>query len=154
MCQLASDLNSDCHDRSQTTDLNNSPTCYHSTTALTAFCCLQFRMYLAAEQCARWAWRAHGGRGDIKCENCSVKSFFRKKQRINAKSEPSKCSGLAISRRRKIYAMIGVELRTSGRFSSNLEDGSVKTHLHTSPIVVKIPNGPHERTWTKQPNII
>ena len=25
-----------------------------------------------------------------------------------------------------------------GRFSSNLEDGSVKTHLHTSPIVVKI----------------
>ena len=24
-----------------------------------------------------------------------------------------------------------------GRFSSNLEDGSVKTHLHTSPIVVK-----------------
>ena len=36
-----------------------------------------------------------------------------------------------------MYAMIGVELRT-GRFSSNLEDGSVKTHLHTSPIVVKI----------------
>ena len=34
--------------------------------------------------------------------------------------------------------MIGVELRTSGRLSSNLEDGSVKTHLHTSPIVVKI----------------
>ena len=34
-----------------------------------------------------------------------------KKQRINAKSEPSKCSGLAISRRRQIYARIGVELR-------------------------------------------
>ena len=37
-----------------------------------------------------------------------------KKQRINAKSEPSICSGLAISRRRQIYAMIGVELRTLG----------------------------------------
>ena len=32
--------------------------------------------------------------------------------------------------------MIGVELRTQGRFSSNLEDGSA--HLHTSRIVVKI----------------
>ena len=31
-----------------------------------------------------------------------------------------------------------MELRTRGRFSSNLEDGSVKTHLHTSPIVVKM----------------
>ena len=37
MCQLAWDLNSDRYDRSQTTDLNNSPTRYHSTTALTAF---------------------------------------------------------------------------------------------------------------------
>ena len=37
-----------------------------------------------------------------------------KKQRINAKREPSKCSGLAISRRRQIYAMIGVEIRTHG----------------------------------------
>ena len=60
-------------------------------------------------------WRARGGRGDIKRENCSVKSFFFvKKQRINTKSEPSKRSGLAISRRRQIYAMIGVELRTHG----------------------------------------
>ena len=33
-----------------------------------------------------------------------------KKQSINAKSEPSKCSGLAISRRRQNYAKIGVEL--------------------------------------------
>ena len=82
---------------------------------------------------ARWAWRQR--------ENGSVKSFFRKKQRINAKSEPSKCRRLAISRRRQSYAMIGVELRTpgalgGGRFSSNLEDGSA--HLHTSRIVVKI----------------
>ena len=37
-----------------------------------------------------------------------------KKQRINAKSELSKCSGLAISRSRQIYAMIGVELRPPG----------------------------------------
>ena len=61
---------------------------------------------LAAERFARWAWRA---RGDIK-------RVFRKKakDKINAKSEPSKCSGLAISRRRQIYAMIGVELRPQG----------------------------------------
>ena len=71
-------------------------------------------MYLAAERCARWACRARGGRGDIKRENCSVKKNSIKKQRINAKSEPSKGSGLAISRRRQIYAMIGVELRTRG----------------------------------------
>ena len=38
----------------------------------------------------------------------------KKKLRINAKSEPSKCSGLAISRRKQIYAMIGVELRPQG----------------------------------------
>ena len=37
-----------------------------------------------------------------------------KKQRINAKTEPSKCSGLEISRRRQIYARIGVELRPQG----------------------------------------
>ena len=35
MCQLAWDLNSDRYD--QTTDLNNSPTRYHPTTAFTAF---------------------------------------------------------------------------------------------------------------------
>ena len=37
-----------------------------------------------------------------------------KKQSINAKSEPSKCSGLAISRRRQNYAKIGVEFRPQG----------------------------------------
>ena len=52
----------------------------------------------------------------------TLNAFFRKKQRINAKSERFKCSGLAISRRRQIYAMIGVELRTQGRFPSNIED--------------------------------
>ena len=66
MCQLACDLNSDRYDRSQITDLNNSRTRYHSTTALTAFCCLQFSIYLTG--CARWAWRVRGGRGDIKRE--------------------------------------------------------------------------------------
>ena len=60
-------------------------------------------MYLAG-----WAWRARGGRGDIKMR-ISIK-----KQRINAKSEPYTGSGLAISRRRQIYAMFGVELRTHG----------------------------------------
>ena len=50
-----------------------------------------------------------------------------KKQRINAKSEPSKCRALAISRRRLIYAMIGVE-----------KDIFVRTHLHTACIVVRI----------------
>ena len=63
MCQLAWHLNSDRYDRSKNSDINNSPTRYHSTTILTAFCGLQFSMYLAAE---RWAWRARGGRGDIK----------------------------------------------------------------------------------------
>ena len=37
-----------------------------------------------------------------------------KKQRINAKGEPFKCSRLAISRRRQIYAMIGEELWPHG----------------------------------------
>ena len=71
-------------------------------------------MYIAARAvgvaCARWAWRARGGRGDIK----RVFSRKKQKQRINAKSERSECCGLAISRRRQIYAMIGVELRTPG----------------------------------------
>ena len=40
--------------------------------------------------------------------------FFRKKQRTNAKSERSKDRVLAICRRRKMYAMIGVELRPYG----------------------------------------
>ena len=103
MCQLAWDLNSDRYDRSQNTDINNCQTRYHSTTALTAFCCLQFSMYLAAGvaeraagvACARWAWRR---------QNLSSV----KKQRTNAKSKWSKCCGLAISRRIQIYAMIGV----------------------------------------------
>ena len=52
-----------------------------------------------------------------KNRNCGDAIFFffcRKKQRTNAKSERSKCRGLAICRRRQLYAMIGVELRTCG----------------------------------------
>ena len=88
-------------------------------------------MYLVG--CARWAWRARGGRGVRAVGLATLNANFRKKQRINAKSEPSKGSGLAISRRRQIYAMIGVELRTPGDFRQIL-----KTHLHTSPIIVRI----------------
>ena len=91
-CQLARDLNSDRYDRSQTTDLNNSPTRYHSTTALTAFCCVTIQhvtchrgVRAVSVACARWAWRACGGRGDIKRENCSVKSFFGKKPKDKRK---------------------------------------------------------------------
>ena len=57
-----------------------------------------------------------------------------KKQRINANSEPSKCSGLAISRRRQIYALIW-----SGISAARLEkDIFVRTHLHAARIVVRI----------------
>ena len=48
-----------------------------------------------------------GGHGDIKRE-------FRKKAKYKRKSEPSKCSGLAISRRRQNDAKIGVEFRPQG----------------------------------------
>ena len=57
-----------------------------------------------------------------------------KKQRINAKSKPSKCSRVAISRRRQIYVMIGVELRPQ----KLKKDIFVRTHLHTAHIVVRI----------------
>ena len=65
---------------------------------------------------------ARGGRGVRAVGVATLNAFFRKKQRIHAKSERSKCCGLAISRRGQMYAMIGVELRTHGRFSSNIED--------------------------------
>ena len=118
-CRVARDLNSDRYDRSQNTDINNSPTRYHSTMALTAFCCLQFSMYLAAERCARWAWRARGG---VRAVGMACARWAWRHQHLfsvikngpNTKSKRSKCSGLAISRRIQIYAMIGVELRTHG----------------------------------------
>ena len=120
MCQHAGYLNSDRYDRSQTTDLNNSPTRYHPTTAFTAFYCLQFSMwaYLAAERFARWtclaAQRFCGGRGVRAVGVATLNANSVNKKMINAKSEPSKCSGMAISRHRQIYARIGVELRSQG----------------------------------------
>ena len=57
-----------------------------------------------------------GGRGvrAVGVATLNANSVKKKKQRINAKREPSKCSRLAISRRRQIYAMIGVESRPHG----------------------------------------
>ena len=57
-------------------------------------------------------------RSDVNIAIAAIRNSFWfnivKKQRTNAKSERSKCCGLAISRSRQIYAMIGVELRTRG----------------------------------------
>ena len=55
-----------------------------------------------------------GGRGVRAVGVATLNANSVKKQSINAKSEPSKCSGLAIFRCRQIYAMIGVELRPQG----------------------------------------
>ena len=56
-------------------------------------------------------------RSDVNIAIVAIRNSFWfnivKKQRTNAKSERSKCCGLAISSR-QIYAMIGVELRTHG----------------------------------------
>ena len=102
MCQLAWDLNSDRYDRSQNTDINNSQTRYHSTTALTAFCCLQFSMYLAADVAMRAV------------DMATSKSFFSKNAKNKRKKQAVQMLRRAISRRIQIYAMIGVELRTHG----------------------------------------
>ena len=102
-------MNSDRYDRSQTTDLNNSRTRYHPTTALTAF--------VVYNSACRPILPQNGLRGGRSVRAVGVATLHAnsvKRQRINAKSEPSKCSGLAISRRRHIFAMIGVELRPLG----------------------------------------
>ena len=107
-CQLASDFNSDRYDRSQTTDLNNSTTRYHPATALTAF--------VNYNSACRPLLSQSGLRGPgvraVGVATLNANSV--KKQSINAKSEPSKCSGLAISRRRQNYAKIGVGFRPQG----------------------------------------
>ena len=102
-------MNSDGYDRSQTTDLNNSPTRYHPATALT-----DFVVYNSACGPTLPQSGLRGGRGVRAVGVATLNANYVKKQRVNAKSEPSTCSGLAISRRRQIYAMIGVELRTQG----------------------------------------
>ena len=55
-----------------------------------------------------------GGRGVCAVGLATLNANSVKKQSINAKSEPSKCSGLAISRRRQNDAKIGVEFRPQG----------------------------------------
>ena len=69
-----------------------------------------------------------------------------KRQRINEKSEPSKCSGLAISRRRQIYAMIGVELRTSGEMLSNIEDSFAYVSYSSKDSRLSVPGVDHGAT--------
>ena len=71
-------------------------------------------------------------------------------------SRPNVTDWQAISRRRQIYAMIGMELRTHGEIFVKWGDFRQilktevcsKTHLHMSPIVVKMsssvcPNDKH-----------
>ena len=55
-----------------------------------------------------------GGRGVRAVGVATLNANSVKKQSINAKSEPSKCSGLAISRRRQNYAKFAVEFRPQG----------------------------------------
>ena len=57
-------------------------------------------------------------------------------QRTYAKNERSKCSGLVRCWRRKIYAMIAVELGEQGRFWSNFEDRFVKTDFGDRAAIV------------------
>ena len=102
-------MNSDRYDRSQTTDLNNRPTRYHPATALTAFVVYNSACMPILPQSV-----LRGGRGVRAVGVATLNGNSVQKQRINAKSELPKCSGLAISRRRQIYAMIGVELRPQG----------------------------------------
>ena len=102
-------LNSDRYDRSQTTDLNNSPTHYHPPTALTAFVDYNSACRPILPQSG-----LRGGHGVRVVGVATLNANSVKKQSINAKSEPSKCSGLAISRHRQIYAMIGVEFWPQG----------------------------------------
>ena len=137
MCQLAWDLNSDRYDRSQTTDLNNSQTRYHPTTALTAFV-----VYNSACRPTLPQSGLRGGRSVRAVGVATLNANSVKKQRINAKSEPSKCIGLAISRRRQIYAIFV----WSGIAAARLEkDIFVRTHLHTARIVVRMTNqSPHK----------
>ena len=63
-----------------------------------------------------------GGRGVRAVGVATLNANSVKKQSINAKSEPSKCSGLAISRRRQNYAKIGVEFRPQARKGHICED--------------------------------
>ena len=102
-------MNSDRYDRSQTTDLNNSPTRYHPTTAPIAFVVYNSTCMPILPQSG-----LRGGRGGRVVGVATLNANSVKKQMINAKSEPSICSGMAISRGRQIYGMIAVELQLQG----------------------------------------
>ena len=90
-------------------DLNNSATRYHPATVLSAFVDYNSACRPILPQIGLRGWRGVRALGVATLNANSVK-----KQSIYEKSEPSKCSGLAISRRRPIYAMIGVEFRPQG----------------------------------------
>ena len=109
MCQLAWDLNSDRYNRSQTTDHNNITTRYNPATALTVFV-----HYNSACKPLLSQSGLRGGRGVRAVGVAILNANSVKKESINTKSEPSKCSGLAISRRRQNDANIGVEFRPQG----------------------------------------
>ena len=63
----------------------------------------------------------------------TLNAFFCKKAKDQCKSERSKCCGLAISRRRQIYAMTSGITNARGDLRQIL-----RTHLHTARIVVRI----------------
>ena len=83
----------------------------------------------------------------MRFHRCFFDDFWSEKQRINAKSERSKGSGLARSIRRKIYAVIAVELVARGEIFVQLcrrtcEDGfaygsysSIDIHIHIPPMI-------------------
>ena len=83
-CQLAWDLNSDRYYRSQTTDLNNSPTRYHPNTAITAFV-----VYNSACRPNLPQSVLRGGRGVRAVGVATLNANSVIKERINAKSRPN-----------------------------------------------------------------
>ena len=89
--------------------LISTPTRYHPATALTAFA-----HYNSACRPLLSQSGLRGGLGMRAVGLATLNANSVKKQSISAKSEPSKCSGLAISRRRQNYAKIGVEFRPQG----------------------------------------
>ena len=82
---------------------------YHPATALTAFVHYNSACMPLLSQSGLCDGRGVRAVGVATLNPNSVNN-----QSINAKSVPSKYSGLAISRRRKNYAKIGVEFRPQG----------------------------------------
>ena len=106
MCQLAWDFNSDRYDRSQTTDLNNSQTRYHPTTALTAFVVYNSACRLFLPQSG-----LRGGRGVRAVGVATLNANSVKKSKNKRKKWAVQ---MYRTRRRQIYAIFGVELRPPG----------------------------------------